>query len=582
MHDPIAPSPSAVRLLDGMRRLAADLGAVAFRGAHQRFYVSPVLPTRPMTHDDLVRAWSSAVADMRAGRMTDRIDTYVHVPFCSQRCAYCIYYSVGGADRAVRARWLDRVLRELASFGRALAGQRVHTWYVGGGTPTVLDVAQLERLLDGMASAFPFHAGGERCFECNPLTAAPEKIRPFADRGFNRASFGVQTLDPGVLGAVNRGYQTREMVERTVASLHGHGFHVNVDLIHGLPGSGADALLASLAVLLDLGVQEVTIYALSPYTPAGAARPPGQAAATWSGTRERILEAAARAGRPARLTDTAIKVDPPPGPASPSRLQAEQAAAGRAWGYDDASADPFSLLAIGPTTRSAIHGRLDYACERYAPDTPFDPAAPVARGRDVPAFEERRRFVTRSLARTGAVGPRAYRERFGAEMASDFPIVRDLAAMGALDVSPDALRHATDDPVERFAAQACFVDEAMVRQVRLELDREADARAVRRVAVSAVGTRVVFAVGPAAAGSPAFHRRGAFLVRVEDSESLEPAARRVVTAFVRLFDRVVDEGGLADADALRDRIVARAAGLTLVSGTKGSGRQEPFAIEPVG
>ncbi len=569
------------RRLDEMRRLARDLGGLVTRGAHQRFFVSPVLPTAPLTSDEIAAAWADAMADMAAGRMSDRVDTYVHIPFCTHKCTYCVYYSEGNFDPAMLDAYLARLDTEIEFYRAVLGGRTCHTLYVGGGTPTVLDEAQLERLLGYLGQAFPTHRGGERCFECNPLTATPEKIAIFAAHGFNRASFGVQTLEAGVLDGVARGYQTRGMIGRTIDRLRAHRLRVSVDLIHGLPGSRDQAILDSLDSLLSMGAGEVTVYALSPHTPDAQVRAKGRPGVPLRQIYDRIAEVAARHGHAALLTETTVKLDPVPETSiepDTDRLTVERFETGKTFAYDDTSPKPFSLLAIGPTTRAAIYDRLDYQFDRYSPATPFDPAVPIAQGRRIPPLEGRRRFITRGLAREGFVDLVEYRQRFGEDIDAAFPEAAELVKLGGLERSRKALAHTSLDPVERFAVQSFFVDDPMLRVVRLELDRDAEARDVRRLDVTAMGTTVRFAICRDLRGGLAYHRNGGFVVRVDGDTELSEEGRMIAKAFVRLFDRVLARGDAATADELRDRLIATSAGLKLVFKSRDGTRPEPFEL----
>ena len=569
------------RRLEEMRRLARDLGPLGTRGAHQRFFVSPVLPTSPLTSDDLAAAWADAVSDMAAGRMSDRLDTYVHIPFCTHKCTYCVYYSEGNFDPAMLDAYLQRLDTEIEFYRAVLGGRTGHTLYVGGGTPTVVGEAQLDRLLGHLHDAFPTHRGGERSFECNPLSATPEKIELFARHGFNRSSFGVQTLEAGVLDGVHRGYQTRSMVARTIETLRAHRLRVSVDLIHGLPGSHEQAILDSLDSLLTLGAHEVTLYSLSPHTPDAQVRAKGRPGVPLREIFERVREVAARHEHAALLTETTVKVDPIPRlvlPPDADRLTVEEFETRRGFAYDDTSPEPFSLLALGPTARAAIHDRLEYQFDRYSPATSFDPALPIAHGRRIPALEGRRRFITRGLAREGRVDRVRYGERFGEEVETSFAEATELVELGCLERSAGALAHTSLDPVERFAVQSFFVEDEMLRIVRFELDRDAEARDVRRLAVTAMGTTVRFAICKDLRGGQAYHRNGGYVVRVDGDTELSEEGRMIAKAFVRLFDRVLARGDAANADQLRDRLVAMSAGLKLVFKSRGATREESFSL----
>ena len=93
------------------------------------------------------------------------------------------------------------------------------------------------------------------------------KASLFREYGFNRVSFGVQTLNTKVLDGVNRDYQSQQQVAEAFRILHKHRYWINVDLIRGLPGESEDSMDASLASMLALEPTQITMYAISPYTP---------------------------------------------------------------------------------------------------------------------------------------------------------------------------------------------------------------------------------------------------------------------------------------------------------------------------
>src|SRR5215510_12568208 len=117
---------------------------------------------------------------------------YVHVPFCSSRCSYCDF-ATGLYQSELAERYVRAVIEEIRS--SSYAGALVDTIYFGGGTPSLLDPSQLERILSALFEQFRVDDAAEITLEINPGSVTPEKLGAFRQLGINRASFGAQTFD---------------------------------------------------------------------------------------------------------------------------------------------------------------------------------------------------------------------------------------------------------------------------------------------------------------------------------------------------------------------------------------------------
>src|SRR5688572_22327863 len=115
---------------------------------------------------------------------------YVHVPFCSSRCSYCDF-ATGLYQSELAEPYVCALIEEIRSL--RIAREKVDTIYFGGGTPSLLDPPQLERILTTLHNHFEIDAVAEITLEINPGSVTPEKLREFRRLGINRASFGAQT-----------------------------------------------------------------------------------------------------------------------------------------------------------------------------------------------------------------------------------------------------------------------------------------------------------------------------------------------------------------------------------------------------
>jgi oxygen-independent coproporphyrinogen-3 oxidase len=193
---------------------------------------------------------------------------YLHVPFCERVCPYCDFAveAVGRLDAAVEREYADLVLRELElarrDFGPRLEGRALATVYLGGGTPSLLGPATVERLLGGLRAAFPGEPA-EVTLELNPCVVEVERVPGFRRAGVTRISLGVQSLDDERLRRLGRAHKAVEALRGVEACL-GAGFaSLSADLIHGAPGQTEEELLRDLGRLVDLGIGHLSVYALT-------------------------------------------------------------------------------------------------------------------------------------------------------------------------------------------------------------------------------------------------------------------------------------------------------------------------------
>ena len=185
---------------------------------------------------------------------------YVHVPFCATRCGYCDFNTYVPGDRVDRAGFVDAVLAEWRLADRVLGGAPpAATVFLGGGTPTLLDDAELARLLD----AIPRADGAEVTVEANPDTLDPARLRALRRAGATRISIGMQSAAPRVLATLERTHTPGAAVAAARQARDAGFEHVSLDLIYGTPGEDDADWAASLAAVIDAEVDHVSAYALS-------------------------------------------------------------------------------------------------------------------------------------------------------------------------------------------------------------------------------------------------------------------------------------------------------------------------------
>jgi putative oxygen-independent coproporphyrinogen III oxidase len=192
---------------------------------------------------------------------------YISVPFCRTKCSYCNF----GSDvfsRAVFERYVDRVCEDVANAPRIaeeMGGRLerdVNSIYLGGGTPTVLEAGQLERIFAAVRAQFGVRPDAEVTVECAPGTLAPAVIESLLRCGVNRVSLGVQSFVDVEAASVGRLHKRTTVLE-DIAHLRAAGIpNINIDLIAGLPHQTAESWQISLAEMIATGAPHASVYML--------------------------------------------------------------------------------------------------------------------------------------------------------------------------------------------------------------------------------------------------------------------------------------------------------------------------------
>ena len=221
---------------------------------------------------------------------------YIHIPFCKSRCSYCdfatdVYRDSGAveryvnalcgeirnfspricaddADKNLRSDLRHRVLSAAgdvepdALAGRVPAFHSIDTIYFGGGTPSLLEAGQVERILGAVRDVFDVAGDVEITMEMNPATVTEESLGAYRSLGVNRASFGVQTFNERDLKLLARGHDANDARE-TFRSLREAGFdNVSFDLIAGLPGQTMDDWRRNLDEAVVMRPEHLSLYLL--------------------------------------------------------------------------------------------------------------------------------------------------------------------------------------------------------------------------------------------------------------------------------------------------------------------------------
>ncbi len=191
---------------------------------------------------------------------------YIHIPFCKRRCAYCAFVSYPFREDKVE-QYVDAVTSEAGLWASDLCSPKINiaeltfdSIYIGGGTPSLLQVSHIEQLLEACAARFSIVWPSEVTIEANPDSCTPEWLKGVYNLGVNRISLGVQSFSNEELTALGRSHDNAA-VFRSYYDARAIGFNnVSMDLLAGFPGHTLSSFEKSLKTLIALSPEHTSVY----------------------------------------------------------------------------------------------------------------------------------------------------------------------------------------------------------------------------------------------------------------------------------------------------------------------------------
>lgn len=190
------------------------------------------------------------------------LSLYVHFPWCVRKCPYCDFNSHEARSGVDDLGYVSALLTDLELALPAVWGRRVHSVFIGGGTPSLMSPAALETLLDGIRARLMLEPEAEITLEANPGTFEADKFRAFRAAGVNRLSVGIQSFDDTRLRALGRIHDSRQAHAALDIALS-HFDNVNLDLMYALPQQTLQGALDDLRAGLAHGVTHLSAYHLT-------------------------------------------------------------------------------------------------------------------------------------------------------------------------------------------------------------------------------------------------------------------------------------------------------------------------------
>ncbi|MCP3943638.1 MAG: radical SAM family heme chaperone HemW [Desulfobacteraceae bacterium] len=198
--------------------------------------------------------------------MSDTISVYIHIPFCLKKCSYCDFYSTDSL--ALLPSFVNSLQREI-EIRTGLSGQiplpskKVQTIYFGGGTPSLLPLEEVEKILETLYSCYQVSENAEITFEVNPGTVDKFYLSGLKRLGINRLSIGVQSFDADKIKMLNRIHRVEQSIEAIEAAQAAGFENIGLDLIYGTPGETPKKWMQDLKMALEFKVSHLSCYMLT-------------------------------------------------------------------------------------------------------------------------------------------------------------------------------------------------------------------------------------------------------------------------------------------------------------------------------
>lgn len=193
--------------------------------------------------------------------MKKDLGLYIHIPFCVKKCAYCDFLSWKGSDEE-REAYVQALEKEISSYSEFAKDYRVSTVFFGGGTPSVLEGEQTERILKKIRDTFRVEKDAEITLEMNPGTAQKEKLLLYRELGINRLSIGLQSVKNENLKLLGRIHTYGDFLDSYRMAREAGFDNISADLISSLPGQTLEEWKEELEILQETPLEHISVYQL--------------------------------------------------------------------------------------------------------------------------------------------------------------------------------------------------------------------------------------------------------------------------------------------------------------------------------
>ena len=187
---------------------------------------------------------------------------YLHIPYCIRKCRYCDFYSIPEGEKPVPDAYVEAVCAHMKEYAVQTADYAITTIYFGGGTPSLLSVEQLKRLMKALKSSFHLSKSCEISMETNPKTVELSKLRAFRRTGINRLSLGMQSFNDRDLCICGRAHTASDAVEAFTLARKAGFSNISLDLMYGIPGQTLQSVTDNINTAISLEPEHISFYGL--------------------------------------------------------------------------------------------------------------------------------------------------------------------------------------------------------------------------------------------------------------------------------------------------------------------------------
>jgi len=224
----------------------------------------PIKPVGPATTPR--DAASAALQYLQPGALNlaalPPLALYIHWPWCVRKCPYCDFNSHESKEPIPEQAYLDALRADLEQSLPLIWGRKIHTVFIGGGTPSLISAAGLDRLMSDIRTLLPLDLDAEITMEANPGTFEAEKFKAFRASGINRLSIGIQSFNSKHLQALGRIHDAEEAI-RAVGIAQANFDNFNLDLMYALPGQTLAEAQADIDMALSFAPPHLSLYHLT-------------------------------------------------------------------------------------------------------------------------------------------------------------------------------------------------------------------------------------------------------------------------------------------------------------------------------
>ena len=200
--------------------------------------------------------------DLEAAQMS-RLGIYIHIPFCLAKCRYCGFYSAAGSTAYEIRCYVDGLINDIYEYGRVYGERRIaDTIFIGGGTPSILEHGEIERIMSAVRGAFAVAEDAEITLESNPKTLDREKLTEYRRAGVNRLSIGLQSFDSECLKTLGRVHTVEDFAQNYEMARECGFDNINIDLMFAVPGHTMEIWEETLDRTIALGPEHISFYSL--------------------------------------------------------------------------------------------------------------------------------------------------------------------------------------------------------------------------------------------------------------------------------------------------------------------------------